>query len=358
MKIKLAILDSDRNYLEKMHAAFIRRYSDKLEIYLFTSAFSALESLAASKIDVFLINKAVDLPAERIPSDCMYAYLSDVPGIERYNDKPVICKFQRMDMIFKQILDVYAMNRNVVLGSDYSDVKGKVILFFGAGGGMGTSSVAAGCAVRFAGKQKKVLYLNLQKLSGADMYFTGEGQRGMTDLILALQDSDASLRLQLQSWVREDTTGVCFFAQAKTALDMMELDAECTLRLLSELKKHSDYDYVILDADLTLDPESLEVYKVADEIVMVSDHSKEAAVKAQRALAALAVMEGETENPIAQRISVIYNKAVNENEVDITEPKLKSLGGVGVFKSEKSRKVPDNRKVVELLAGQEFFDKL
>ena len=49
MKIKLAILDSDRNYLEKMHAAFIRRYSDKLEIYLFTSAFSALESLAASK---------------------------------------------------------------------------------------------------------------------------------------------------------------------------------------------------------------------------------------------------------------------------------------------------------------------
>ena len=357
MKIKLAILDSDRNYLEKMGAAFGRRYSDKMEFYLFTSEFAAVEALRASQIDVFLMNKAIDFPVDRIPSDCMYAYLSDVPGIERYNDRPVICKFQRMDMLYKQILDVYALNRKVVLGGEYAGAKGKTILFFGASGGMGTSSMAAACAIRFAGKKKKVVYLNLQKLSGADMYFSGEGQRGMTDLILSLQDPDPNLRLQLQSWVREDASGVCFFAQAKTPLDMMELDAECTMLLLSELKKHGDYDYIILDTDLTLSPDALEVYKAADEIVLVSDHSKEAAVKAQRALEALCMMGG-NENPITDRICVIYNRVAHENEVDITEPKLNALGGVGVFKNEKSRKVPDNKKVVELLAGQEFLDKL
>ena len=98
MKIKLAILDSDRNYLEKMGAAFLRRYSDEIEIYRFTSGFAALDALSKSKIDVFLLDKALDFPVDKIPAECMYAYLSDVPDIERYNDRTVICKFQRMDL--------------------------------------------------------------------------------------------------------------------------------------------------------------------------------------------------------------------------------------------------------------------
>ena len=180
----------------------------------------------------------------------------------------------------------------------------------------------------------------------------------MTDLILSLQDPDANLQLQLQGWVREDATGVCFFAQAKTPLDMLGLDEENTTGLLSELKRSGDYDYIILDTDLVLNPEALQIYRAADEIVMVSDHSQEAAVKAERALAALQLMDNGSEVPLKDRVCVIYNRVGCEHEADIGNPALKALGGVGIFKSETAKKIPDNRKIIELLAKQEFFDKI
>jgi len=358
MKIKLAILDSDRNYLEKMRSAFVRRYSDEIEFYLFTAKLAALEALSTSRIDVFLFNKSIDISPEEIPGNCLYAYLSDVSGIDSYNDRPVICKFQRMDLIYKQILGVCAENKWVTPGVRTSDAKGKVILFVGASGGMGTSSVAAGCAVRFAGKRKKVLYLNLQKLSGADLYFFGEGQKDMSDLILSLQDPEANLRVQLQSWVREDSTGVCFYSQAKTPLDMMELDAEDMQRLISELKSFGEYDYIILDMDLCLNRELLSVYSQADEIVMVGDHSRESSTKADRALAAIRVMDRNSDMPLLNRVCLIYNRVGSETEVDVTEPGVKVLGGMGIYKSEKTRRMTDNRKVIEIMATMELFDRI
>lgn len=358
MKIKLAILDSDRNYLEKMRSAFVRRYSDEIEFYVFTTKNAALETLGTSKIDVFLLNKSMDVSAEEIPSGCLYAYLSDVAGIDSYNNKPVICKFQRMDLIYRQILGVCAENKKVIPGVKFSDNEGKIILFVGAGGGMGTSSVAAACAVRFAEKKKKVMYLNLQKLSGADLYFSGEGQKCMTDLIMSLQDPEANLRVQLQSWVREDASGVCFFAQAKNPLDMMELDGEDMLRLITELKFSGGYDYLILDADLSLDKAMMTICGAADEIVLVGDHSRESSLKAERALDALKVLDRNSDAPLLDRMSVIYNRVGSEVEMDINEPNIRVLGGVGIFKSDKTRKISKNEKVIEMLATMDMFDKI
>lgn len=358
MKIKLAILDSDRNYLEKMRTAFVRRYSDEIEFYLFTAKNAALEALAISKIDVFLLNKSMDVLPEEIPGGCLYAYLSDVAGIDTYNNKAVICKFQRMDLIYRQILGVCAENKKVIPGVKFSDNESKILLFVGAGGGMGTSSVAAACAVRFAGMKKKVAYLNLQKISGADLYFSGEGHKCMTDLIMSLQDPEANLRVQLQSWVREDASGVCFFAQAKNPLDMMELDGEEMLRLISELKYSGGYDYLILDVDLSLDKAMLPVYRVADEIVLVGDHSKESSLKAERALSALKVLDRNSEVPLTKRMSVIYNRVGSEVEMDINEPEIRVLGGVGIYKSDKTRKISKNEKVIEMLATMDMFDKI
>ena len=358
MKIKLAILDGDRNYLEKMRSAFVRRYSDEIEFYLFTTKSAALEALSTSSIDVFLLNKSIDVSPEEIPGGCLYAYLSDVSGFESHNNKPVICKFQRMDLIYKQILGVCAENRKVIPGVKFTDSMGKIILFCGASGGVGTSSVAAACAVRFAGKKKKVVYLNLQKLSGADLYFSGEGQKGMSDLILSLQDPEANLRVQLQSWVREDANGVCFYSQAKSPLDMMELDAEDMLRLVSELRFSGGYDYIILDMDLALDRAMLPVYRAADEIVMVGDHSKESSAKTDRALNALKMLDGNSDMPLVKRISLIYNRVGSEIEVDVSEPGIPVLGGVGIYKSEKTRKISKVEKVIEMLATMEMFDRI
>ena len=47
MKIKLALLDSDQNYLNRIVTAFNIKYADKLEIYSFTKLESAMAALEA-----------------------------------------------------------------------------------------------------------------------------------------------------------------------------------------------------------------------------------------------------------------------------------------------------------------------
>ena len=358
MKIKLAILDGDRNYMERMRSAFVRQYSEEIEFYLFTSKLAALELLSTSEIDVFLLNKSINISPDQIPESCLYAYLSDDSVIDRYNDRPVIFKFQRMDLIYKQILGVCTESKTVVLDVKVTDCRGKVILFCGTSGGMGTSSVAAACAVRFLRKHKKVLYLNLQKIGGADLYFSGEGKKGLSDLILSLQNPEANLRVHLQNWVKEDASGVCFYSQAKTPLDMEGLGAGGILRLISELKHFGAYDYIILDMDLSLDRVMLPVYRAADKIVMVGDHSEESSAKADRTLYALRVLDGKSDMPLINRICLIYNRVCGETETDVSDQNIQVLGSIGIHKSETTGKIPNNRNIIEHLAAMELLDKI
>ena len=61
MKIKLAILEKDVSYLNRIVAAFSTKYADKFEIYSFTDQEVALATLDSARIDVFI---ASDFTAE------------------------------------------------------------------------------------------------------------------------------------------------------------------------------------------------------------------------------------------------------------------------------------------------------
>lgn len=54
MRIKLAILENDQNYLKRIVSVFSTKYADKLEVYSFTDRELAFQTLDKSRIDVFL----------------------------------------------------------------------------------------------------------------------------------------------------------------------------------------------------------------------------------------------------------------------------------------------------------------
>ena len=75
MRIKLAILESDGVYLDRMVSVFNVKYGDKLEIYSFTDRIAALEALKTTKIDVFLADESFEAKGGELPSDCGFGYL-------------------------------------------------------------------------------------------------------------------------------------------------------------------------------------------------------------------------------------------------------------------------------------------
>lgn len=352
MKIKLAILEKDKSYLTRIVSVFGAKYADKLEIYSFTDPAVAISTISTAKIDVLLSSDAFEVNLQELPNRCAFAYLVDSMGIETVNDQRAICKFQKADLIYKQILSVYSEKASSITGFAMGGENCQVVVFCSPSGGTGCSTMAAACAVRYAAQKKKVLYLNLEKFGSSDLFFEGQGQFSMSDIIYALKSKKTNLPLKLESCVKQDLRGVCFYSKANVALDMMEMNTEDILRLISELKLMGSYDFIILDMDFSLEQNMLKIYRQAGFVVWVGDGSVTSNTKIERAYQALSIMEQNADAPLTNRISFMYNRVSSKSSQSLNVQGLKILGGAQRFEGATVHQVMDQ------LASKDFLNAI
>ncbi|MDE6516509.1 MAG: chromosome partitioning protein ParA, partial [Acetatifactor sp.] len=116
MKIRLAILEKDAVYLNRLESVFNVKYADKLEIYSFTDRDIALQSLREKKIDVFLANESFEIEETELPGSCGFACLVDTADIETIRGITAVCKFQKADIIYRQVLGLFSEKAAAVTG--------------------------------------------------------------------------------------------------------------------------------------------------------------------------------------------------------------------------------------------------
>ena len=352
MKIKLAILEKDRSYLTRIVTAFGTKYADKFEIYSFTDADVAVSTLASARIDMLLASEAFDIQMDRLSARCAFAYLVDAADIETVNDQQAICKFQKADLIYKQILSIYSEKASAITGFSAHGEKGKILIFTSVGGGVGSSCVAAACAMHCAQGEKKALYLNLEKFGSADLLFSGQGQFDLSDIIYALKSKKTNLSLKLEGCVKQDTSGVFFYSPAKIALDRMELNTEEIIRLLNELKVMGNYDYIIVDMDFGIDKDSMQIFRQAQNVVLVGNGTPESNLKTERAWQAMVTLEQNADAPLTNRVCFVYNQVSSKNGQSIQAEGLKVLGGAPIISN------ANTRQIMEQLAATDMFAQI
>lgn len=352
MKIKLAILEKDQSYLKRIVSVFSTKYSDKFEIYSFTDDEVAFSTLNSAKIDVFVANDAFEIDMKIIPKRCGFAYLVDSMDVETVNNQRAICKFQRVDLIYKQILSIYSENAGNVSGLKLGDDTAKIIAFESVSGGCGGSTVAAACALYFAKKGKKTLYLNLEKFGSADSFFSADGQFDMSDIIYALKSKKANLAIKLESCVKQDPHGVYFYSQSKVALDMFEMNSDDIIKLISEIKLTGSYDIIIIDLDFSIEKEALKILRQTHSLIWVGDGSEISNMKLYRAFTALSIIEQNADAPLTSRMSIIYNKFSNKTCKTLDDIGVKIIGGNPRFEH------ATTSMVLEQIASKDMFDKI
>lgn len=353
MKIRLAILEKDQNYLNRIVSVFSTKYADKFEIYSFTDATVAMNALEEVRIDVLIASDAYNVDIKSIPQRCGFAYLVDTADIDMLNDQYAICKFQKAELIYKKILSIYSENAGSITGLKIADSSCQIVAFSSISGGTGSSTMAAACALHFATIGKKVLYLNLEAFGSSDLFFSAEGQFDMSDIIFALKSKKQNLSLKLESCVKQDSRGVYFYSQPKIALDMLELNKDDILRLITELKLTGEYDYIVLDIDFGIDKGTLEIYRQTHSIVIVGDGSEISNTKIFRAYNALSTKEESADIPIINKIALVYNKFSNKTGKAIENVNIKSIGGAPRFEHATTAQV-----LQQLSAMNDVFDKV
>lgn len=352
MRIKLAILEKDQSYLNRIVSAFNTKYADKFEIYSFTDQAIALSTLDSSRIDVLVASDAFEIDTTALPKRCGFAYFVDSAGVDTVNDQKAVCKFQKADLIYKQILSIYSENAGSVSGVKLGDDSTKIIFFSSPCGGAGTSTVAAACAVHFASQKKKTLYLNLEMFGSSDSFFSAEGMFDMSDIIYALKSKKTNLAMKLESCVKQDETGVCFYSQSKVALDMHELNNEDILRLISELRLHATYDYIVVDMDYSMSKDAIKIYKQSHAVVWVGDGSEISNSKIQRAYNALSIKEQKAEATLTNRLCLVYNKFSNKSGKTVGDIGLKNIGGAPVYAH------ATTKQIIDQISAMNMFDSI
>lgn len=352
MKIKLAILEKDQNYLNRIVTVFSTKYADKFQIYSFTNMQLSFDAVSSEKIDVLIANDSFEIDTDMLPSRCSFAYFVDSADVDTVNGQRAVCKFQKAELIYKEILSLYSENAGSLAGLKLTDDECKVITFSSPCGGTGTSSLAAACAIHLAAKGKNTLYLSFDNFDSSEIFFSAEGQFDMSDVIFAIKSKKANLSMKLESYVKQDTRGVYFFSPAKFALDMLEFKHDERMQLLSNLKMSGFYDYIIIDVDFALDKEHFDYYLKSHNIVMVCDGSEISDVKLSKAYSALVTLDQNAESPIANRFSVAYNKFSNKTSKALSDNEIRNIGGAPVYVQ------ATVQQLINQLATMGMFDNL
>ena len=147
MRIKLALLMEDENYLSRLTSAFSAKYAEHFEIYSFTEQGAALAAVDSARIDILIAGDTFEIPVKALPPRCGFAYFVDSADVEMVNGQRAICRFQKVDLIYKQILSIYSEKAGAVSGLKLGDHACTVLAFSSPCGGTGTSSMAAACAI-------------------------------------------------------------------------------------------------------------------------------------------------------------------------------------------------------------------
>lgn len=344
MTIKVALLEKDTRFLDRLTAIFSKNYSDKLEIYPFSDPEVAISSLPFIQPDVLLADESLRIPDDVLPKDCALAYFVSAVGADKVDGHRAICKFQRAELIYKQIVGILSDKANGAHGSET-----KFVTFTSPVGGVGVSTAAAAFALRLASQGHSVLYLDLDAYSCPSLSFRAEGEYTFADVLHTLVHKDKNLTELLVHATRKDPRGVSYFCEADASCVYPPLDAEAVARLLRELRIIAAFDYIVVDIPFSMLLQQEDLWERSSALVLLTDGTEQAQRKLARGYFTLL---HKAESGLSAELFLLSNKC----SAFVTKlPALSELRELGQipFLSE-----TDTRKKLSSMAELSLFDTL
>lgn len=351
MKIKVFLLTRDGDYAQKFSRMVTLNFSDKITVLFFSDVEKFQAEAEKLYPDIVVLGEEFIDSKIKIPGSSSVAYFVEKNNIDTIDGKKTICKYQMISQVCHELMDFYAEKEAEAAITLKGSANGKKILTFTSpAGGVGTSSVAAGCARRLANQGQKVLYLNLELFDAADRFFSGEGNYNLSRVIYALEMANSTTAAKLESSLRRDVGGVYFYSGCTSVLDLLSLDWDALEQLYEELATISVFNWIVADVDCTLDERLYRQIERSYATILVSDGSESANRKLRSCLAALEIIVQQRQTLPADRIFVMYNRFGSRNGQKAEVGRFKEVGGINRFEN------ATDPELVKLIANNKVFD--
>ena len=207
MKIRIVLADTDEKYIDHFIRAFKIYYFNEVDIVTFSDS-TALKKYISSRAYDILLSIASLLPEE---AEGKSMILTSEMGIKEMNGRPAICKYQKIENLYKGILDTIAEQKSGITYSYETSKESPVIAFTSAAGGVGKTTAALVYTRQLVKKGFQVMYLSLESFSNIDYFLNAEGSSNFSNVLFAVKCGKGNLQMKIESSLKQTYGGVYFF---------------------------------------------------------------------------------------------------------------------------------------------------
>lgn len=342
MKVKVIVLDHNKEYIQRLGEALQYKFSRDINFSFFSDEEIFYREIDSLKTDLILFDETIKINKSRIPNGVVCGYFCEKTDVREIEGYPAIFKYQNVENIHKRIVELYADYSGKKFEYQVENSNYKIVFFTSAQGGCGTSVAAAAYALRSAAEKQSVLYINLERFGNPDRYFFSDDNRSFSDIIYRIKSKKENLQVVLANYVQKDDVGVSFFKTCKNAYDMLELEDEEIWILLDAVIQTGIYEKVVIDLSGDMNRRISEIMKrYASEIVYVTDGSDVGRDKFGRFCESAKVIEERDAFSILKKTVLIYNRFHTKGSRQLKESPVPVLGGISCYEGLTDRKLAE-----------------
>lgn len=307
-KIKIIFVDSDECYLNHLEYYFMLHYSQRFDIYSFSSTERLTDFLKNSMtiVDIMMIGSlCIDNKFLLNKAKSVIKLTENEIGAE---EGDTVYKYKHTELLIKDILDIYSKNC-VNNTSSAKRKKTLIVTVVSSMGGCGKSSIAIGLSILACRRGLKALYLNLEDIPSTGAYLKGVSDRNLSDLIYYLKEKDSSFSMKIEGICCYDPVSeLNYFLPPDSAAQMDELFMDDLEKLVDTLRYVSLYNVVFIDLAGRISPKELYIMRACDTIVRVSMQGFSMPAKEETFDRALLYAEGPNYNDLVAKTINVLNR--------------------------------------------------
>jgi len=311
--IRLAIIDNDKLFLNKVSVYFNSKYGNEMSVNTY-SRYDLFEAeQAVRRFDIIWGTRELVGLTEKLTKSNNFAYVVDQKNISSIDDVKAICKYQKPDVIYRKMLSIYSeLDRaaGIIYGPE-SGSNAKVIVVNGLAGGIGSSAYSAALSQKLTNNGHRVFYLDVSSFGTANVMFNGEGDFGLSDVFYSIKSKKGNIGLKIKSVVKEDRSKVAYFDTWNSPLDFYNIEHSDVFDLITELVKTNNYDYIVFDTKMDFTKEWIEFLNRVSNIILVGDDSDKCKVNSEKMVNIFDLLEKQEVADLHNRTLVAYNNIIN-----------------------------------------------
>lgn len=270
-KPRIIIADTDAGYIVPLQLKFVEDFFESVDIEIITEV-SYFETLFSTpqKADILIVSEDLYSQAMQRHSIAHIFVMNEQYEEDQTADLNVnhIFKYTSIKEIFNEITGKSADVLKIKKGGKNET---QVVLFYSASGGTGKTTAAIGVSASLTKNYKRVLYINAARLQVFQHMLDNHSAISAADVYAKLSAANDGIYSEIKHVIRKELFS--YLPPFKAALMSLGLDYSVFAKIITSAKKSGEYDFIVVDADVTFDEDKAALLNIADKVVILTQQT-------------------------------------------------------------------------------------